>query len=201
MRRDHTEVTDYESKLKPPIGIKGHIFIRIIHSNTISCTPICGEEGWRFSVSLTWLAPTVRPSLEQSFFKLTTEIQLIFHSLPSLPHPKGSTREGKKTLRLLVLREWGLFHFSAFFPPILSYKWLHSLCCWVKFHQYACGGWTAFLWRWLNTLTGWYSTEERAEDKHKSVGLGWWVQEVICANWLTLRFNLRALRVNHGKWN
>lgn len=59
MRRDHTEVTDYESKLKPPIGIKGHIFIRIIHPNTISCTPICGEEEWRLSVSLTWSWPNL----------------------------------------------------------------------------------------------------------------------------------------------
>lgn len=68
MRRDHTEVTDYESKLKLPIGIKGHIFIRIIHPNTISCTPICGEEELEAlcepDLILTQLTPTVRHYLE-----------------------------------------------------------------------------------------------------------------------------------------
>lgn len=59
IRRDHTEVTDYESKLKSPIGIKGHIFIRIIPPNTISCTPICGEQEWRVSVSLIQSSPNL----------------------------------------------------------------------------------------------------------------------------------------------
>lgn len=49
MRRDHTEVTDDESELKLPIGIKGHNFIRIIHPNTISCIPIRQGEEWRHS--------------------------------------------------------------------------------------------------------------------------------------------------------
>lgn len=119
MRRDHTEVTDYESKLNPPIGIKGHIFIRIIHPNTLSCTPICGEEEWRLSEShliLTQLTPTVCHYLGQSYLQLTAGIQLIFHSLTSPPN--GSTKNGKKTLRLLVLRQWGVFYFSFlfFFP-------------------------------------------------------------------------------------
>lgn len=37
-------VTDREPKLKTPVGIKGHCFIRIIHSNTIN-SPCSGGKG------------------------------------------------------------------------------------------------------------------------------------------------------------
>lgn len=37
-------VTDREPKLKTPVGIKGHCFIRIIHSNTIN-SPCSGGRG------------------------------------------------------------------------------------------------------------------------------------------------------------
>lgn len=39
----HVGVTDSESKLKTWVGIKGHCFIRMIHSNTINLTPALGE--------------------------------------------------------------------------------------------------------------------------------------------------------------
>lgn len=38
-------MTDRESKLKTPVRIKGHCFIRIIHSNTINFTPALGRRG------------------------------------------------------------------------------------------------------------------------------------------------------------
>lgn len=39
----YTGVTDSESKLKTPVGIKGHCFIRIIHSNTINLALLWGK--------------------------------------------------------------------------------------------------------------------------------------------------------------
>lgn len=39
----HVGVTDSESKLKTPVGIKGHCFIRIIHSNTINLPLLWGK--------------------------------------------------------------------------------------------------------------------------------------------------------------
>lgn len=39
-------MTDSESKLKTPVGIKGHCFIRIIHSNTINSPLLGGVGGW-----------------------------------------------------------------------------------------------------------------------------------------------------------
>lgn len=39
----YTRVTDSESKLKTPVGIKGHCFIRIIHSNTINLALLRGN--------------------------------------------------------------------------------------------------------------------------------------------------------------
>lgn len=50
-RRAHTEATAYELKLKPTVGIKGHSFIRIIHPDTISCTPNCREERLKETLS------------------------------------------------------------------------------------------------------------------------------------------------------
>lgn len=103
---------------------------------------------------LTQLTPTVCCYLELSFFQLTAEIQLVLRSLTSHPPPKRGRKEGKKTVGLLLFGEWGLFSFALLFRPVLRYKSLHSLPCWMKFHQYTCCGWTAFLWQSLNTVTG-----------------------------------------------
>lgn len=121
--------------------------------------------------NLTQLTPTVCHYLEQSFFQLMVEIQLIFHSLTS---PKGNTNKGKNILRLSVFRQIGLVSFFLFFPYSV-YKWFHSLPHWVKFHQYTCCGWAAFPWQslskvWVIVKIGW-CTEESREKKNQISGI------------------------------
>lgn len=143
---------------------------------------------------LTQLIPTVCRYLGQSYFQLVAGIQLIFHSLTSPPN--GSTKNGEKTLRLLVLRQWGVFYFSFFFFPysVLEVTSFLTLLDEVpSIHLLWTDCITVVVTQYSNWVRHW---RERAGRQKQDSGI-----RLICANLLTLMLNPQGLHVNPGKWN